>query len=237
MNDNIGKKKYIQKYGKKFEEERAREILQLFFPFEFHNSYLSERPDIICKENGIGVEVTSSVKQEVCEKASKAQSIYGKTDNNLTENDKKNILNDLVSCEKVFNNHFFDSVGYIHWGNTHDLITIFLEKIKKLNNTGFQKFKDNRLFIFSWLSNKDEINEFIEFLRENTNEMILCQVNCNNIFDVVYVMSEKSILEIALDEMRNFQKLPMNPTDMNKISEQSFSKIYGSTRNDFYNDN
>lgn len=233
MNINY-KKKYLARDAKRFEEERARRILQLFFPDEFYDSVLDERPDIICQKNSIGVEVTTSMVEEFCMKASKAQSIMWKSENELTENDKKNIASNEVSCEKIFNHDSYDCVGYTYWGNTHDLIATFRKKIVRLNKDGFKKFDDNRLFIFSWLSCDDEIAELIVYLRNTPNNIILEQYGCEIIFDVVYIFMEKSLKVITLKDVRTIRELIMDQHDMRNISEISFETIYNIKHKDFY---
>ena len=63
-------RKYSSTEKDKFEEERVRLMLTYLYPKRYSEGVLSESPDIVCKDNSIGVEVTSCRKKDRREKDS-----------------------------------------------------------------------------------------------------------------------------------------------------------------------
>jgi len=223
---------------KKFDEERARQILAFFFPDKYSDSFLSERPDIVNKKLGIGVEVTNSQNPYIHEGLSRASSITGKREEELSWIDKENIRKQNIFVDILPEGQFL--AGMTFWGSTDDFMNIFDKKTKSLNNAGFQIFKSNNLFIFAWMVDKEEISEFISTLklRLNASNQLKEMNNQNKVeslnFDFVYVFNEHTLQEICLSDITVYEYF-MDEQAMTVISENSFEKIIGKKRKEFYN--
>lgn len=222
---------------KKFDEERARQILAFFFPDKYSDSYLSERPDIVNKKLDIGVEVTNSQKPSIHEGLSRSNSITGKREVELSWIDKENIRENNIFVDVLPEGQFL--AGIMIWGSADDIMNIFDKKTKRLNNADFQIFNINNLFIFAWMIDKEEISEFISTLKLRLNASTQLQERKQNKveslkFDFVYVFNEHTLQEICLSDI-TVNEYFMDEQAMTEISENSFEKIIGKKRKEFYN--
>lgn len=84
-------KNFTIKQRTQFDEERARRMLGYVYPEKYGEAVLSDAPDIVCEKVGIGVEVTSGLRQDILQDISRAASISGKMDDELTKIDRVNI--------------------------------------------------------------------------------------------------------------------------------------------------
>ena len=139
-------KNFTIKQRTQFDEERARRMLRYVYPEKYDDAVLSDAPDIVCEKLDIGVEVTSGLRQDILQDISRAASISGKMDDELTKIDRVNI-----EKERVLSLHTDSGMNlaatWATWGNTFDHKTILRKKCQKLNKPHFRVFNHNELFI------------------------------------------------------------------------------------------
>lgn len=222
---------------KKFEEERARRILMLFFPEKYNESYLSDRPDIVNRRLGIGVEVTDSLLDSIQEKLSKAAPFSGKYGKDLERYLQENIIKRRVSAYTLPNGQVLP--GFTFWGSTHDLISAYERKLESMNKEGFQLFEENNLFIYAWLSDEKAITEFIAHVHKNggsePHKEALGEEEETRQFDLIYVFREHKLLEIRRKDgvVTEFR---IDSEELDHISDETFEKITGTKHQDYYGD-
>jgi hypothetical protein len=156
-------RKYTSIEKNKFEEERVRLILTYLKPERYKGAVLSESPDIVCTDNGIGVEVTSCRKSDHMERDSIVGKMTGKRIADLSEKEKKLIRRGDVFADSIWNGRIL--AGYTAWGEEYDVRPILQRKLKKLN-TNYQKYKENELFITAWRCDDDELGKILQQIRE-----------------------------------------------------------------------
>ena len=156
-------RKYTSIEKNKFEEERVRLILTYLEPERYKGAVLSESPDIVCTDNGIGVEVTSCRKSDHMERDSIVGKMTGKRIADLSEKEKKLISRGDVFAAPIGNGRIL--AGYTAWGEEYDVQSILQRKIEKLN-TKYQKYRENELFITAWLCDDYELDEMSQQIRK-----------------------------------------------------------------------
>jgi hypothetical protein len=222
---------------KKFEEERARRILMLFFPEKYNESYLSDRPDIVNRRLGIGVEVTDSLLDSIQEKLSKAAPLSGKYGKDLERYLQENIIRRRVGSYTLPNGQVLS--GFTFWGSTHDLIRAYERKHESMNKEGFQLFGENNLFIYAWLSDDKAISEFIAHMEKNgdgaPSEGSSGEDDETRQFDLVYVFLENRLLEVRRKDglVTAFR---IDTEELDRISDETFEKITGTKHQEVYGD-
>lgn len=222
---------------KKFEEERARRILMLFFPEKYQESYLSDRPDIVNMKSGIGVEVTDSLSNSIQEKLSNGGSLSGGYGKDLERYDQENSERKGVNAHKRPNGQVLQ--GFTFWGSTHDLVNAYVKKLESMNKEGFQLFEENNLFIYAWLSEEEIIRDFIAYIQKDTKQESMAgsqmEVDGARQFDLVYVFIDRKLLEIRLKD-NQVTEFVMDSEELNRISNEAFEKITGTKHQAFYGD-
>lgn len=175
--------KYTGRQKTRFDEERARLILKQLLPERYSDGELSESPDIVCKANSIGIEVTSCRKPDHREKDSIVSTITGKSVNELTEKEKGMILRKDVIARPLPNGIMI--AGYAMWGDEYDIVPILNKKLKKLRNQ-YRTFDSNELFVFAWLIDDDELEKMV---------LDIYSINFKNEkgFDSIYICRENSL--------------------------------------------
>lgn len=143
-------KNFTIKQRTQFDEERARRMIGYAYPEKYGDAVLSDAPDIICEKHGIGIEVTSGLRQDILQDLSRASSISGKMDDELTRIDKVNIEKDRVLSLHTDSGRNI-AATWATWGSTFDHETILQKNCSKLNKPHFRVFNRNELFIFAWL--------------------------------------------------------------------------------------
>lgn len=212
-----------QRQRKKFEEERARQILAYIHPEKYEKAILSESPDIVNVSDGIGVEVTNSMRSDIQESISRASKITGKTDDELTQIDRKNIELNRVHARKLPNDTYI--AGTIaFWGDFFDFKKIYGQKLKKLNAIHFSRFQENNLFIFAWLIDDEEVARAIEYFscQEAPNEY---EYN----FDFVFIFCDDVLVEIEL-ATRSVIRYPFSQQILREISRSAYTTITEETK-------
>ena len=222
---------------KKFEEERARRILMLFFPEKYNESYLSDRPDIVNRRSGIGVEVTDSLLDSIQEKLSKAAPFSGKYGKDLEQYLQENIIRRRVSAYTLPNGQILP--GFTFWGSTHDLVSAYTKKQESMNKEGYQLFEENNLFIYAWLSDEKAITEFIAHMKKNGGSepegKSFMEEEETRQFDLVYVFLEHKLLEIRRKDS-TVAEFKVDSEELVRISDETFEKITGLKQQDYYGD-
>ena len=212
---------------KKFKEEQAKLILTYCFPNRYQSAELSESPDIVVPGLSIGIEVTECVHQGLQQNMSRAHNITGKTHKELSEIDKKNVMEQHVFVHELPNGTLI--AGFTSWGNQHDLMASYSKKLKKLNEHHFKHYKENNLFIFAWLIDEDELTKGISEIINSLNLPIEHKYS----FDNIYIYKETSLVHICVkNQSVNYLHVPHEV--MTNISEESFLKIMGMTRDEYY---
>lgn len=192
--------KYSGRQRTRFDEERARLILRQLFPERYSDSELSESPDIVCKHNSIGIEVTSCRKPDHREKDSIVGTITGKRMNELTEKEKDMILRKDVIAGPLPNGIMI--AGYAMWGDEYDIVPILNKKLKKLKNR-YKTFGVNELFVFAWMLDDIELEKMI-------SDIYLLNFKDENSFDAIYICRDigsnanVEILKLSRSERASF---------------------------------
>jgi len=200
---------YNNRQKTRFEEERARLVLLHIKPDRYRGAVLSESPDIICEESGIGVEVTSCMAQLFRERESIATGICGKLEEDLTEKQLKPIRNQDIRIKQFVDGRLI--VGFAMWGDPFDIAPVLNDKIQKLNST-YRYFDTNELFVFAWLSDDDDLSKMISQIKT-------INFGTSKGFDSIYILREHdSSVEIYLIQKEEKYLFKMNLDDMNKIS-------------------
>lgn len=211
----------------KFEEERARRILMYCIPDRHQNAMLTESPDIIVPDSSIGIEVTACIRQNLQQNLSRAINITGKTAEKLSDIDKKNISEQRVFSAVLPNGQLL--AGTTLWGNTHDLLGAYYRKLEKLNGLHFKHYEENDLFIFAWLIDEAELTKSVSEIINALNAPTEYKYS----FDNIYIYKETLLVHIcAKNQAINYFYVPSEV--MTNISEESFLKIVGMTRDEYY---
>ncbi len=214
----------IQKH--KFEEERVRRILIYAMPEKYSNSKLSESPDIIVSNLSIGVEVTDCMLPSIQEKFSYILRIAS---GKIKPNRKQIERNRDIQIHPTPIGE--DLVSFHVWGNTSNLLGVYVKKLKKLNKSHFNTFQENNLFVTAWLIDEDELNND---LRAIINLKTLDKEPLDIYFDNLYICTGKDLIMVSFAANSiTKQKIPIEVLD--KINEEAFTKIVGKNRNQYYN--
>lgn len=225
-------KKMTSYEKKKFEEGRALKVLQLIFPEKYRGAVLSDAPDIKNAKLGIGVEVTSSIKQEVQEGTAKVRELNGKGVNELTQRNFEQIKSKGVH---VYISPLQKVVSvFTYWGNTHDPIQAYYTKIEKLNAPHYTTYPENNLFITSWMIDHDELESCLEYFKKGQN---LTRERQNSegqtIFDRVYILTEGLLIEINIEKGSICRHL-IKREQMDNINQSAFKDVFGVSRAEYY---
>lgn len=211
----------------KFEEERAKRVLMYCFPDRYQNAELSESPDIVVPDLSIGVEVTGSLRQFLQENFSLADNIAKKASTELSKCEKEAITEQRIFVSTLPNGQHF--AGFTSWGDQHDLGTAYLKKLCKLNKHHFKRFEENNLFIFAWMIDEDELTRGISEIIHSLD----LPPEYKHSFDNIYICSETLLVHIRAKD-RSVHHFYIPSEIMTSISEESFLKIIGMTRDEYY---
>jgi hypothetical protein len=213
---------------KKFEEERARRILKYLFPEKYSDTSLSESPDIITNDKRTGVEVTDSGTSKFSECLSRAGDISGKTHDELTAINKKNMSERKVTVTPVLDERYL--AGFTLWGDTHQVKKAYEKKCNILNSKHFEICKENNLFITAWLIDDVElftgIEEILKDAKKKTAE--------NNInFDIVYIWTTTILIEIDM-ATHSIKQHTIPEKNIDSISHDAFYAVFDMTKEEYY---
>ena len=153
--------KFTSSEKHKFEEKRAREILAYCFPSKYCGSELLESPDIVVPSLSIGVEVAQSMCPSVLQNMERACSISGKTPEELTPINKKNIENRMVVAIELPTDLY--AAGFSFWGDCHNIKSIFDKKIHLLNTEHFNHLYAKKYSVLELFFNGIFRNEKTDF--------------------------------------------------------------------------
>lgn len=211
----------------KFEEERARRVLMYCFPEKYSSAQLSEAPDIVVPDLSIGVEVTESMVQPVQQNMSRAGSIVGKEIDKLSTIDKENIAKNRVIAQSTPNGQYI--AGFAMLGNSHDLFSAYIRKIAKLNAKHFGVYRENNLFMLSWMIDKDELSGEIQKILLYS----LGDIGYTYNFNYIYICTEKQLITIDLKSQQVYI-IQIPSSVMSEISEKSFTEVLEMTCKQYY---
>ncbi len=87
--------------------------------------------------------------------------------------------------------------GFAFWGNEHDIVSAYLNKLDKLNSTHFKRYKENNLFIFAWMIEKDDIeHEISKIVEQNQRDHECISYKFDDIYiftgDILYCITLKN---------------------------------------------
>ncbi|WP_446897736.1 hypothetical protein ACSVC9_12165 [Clostridium sp. LBM24168] len=126
--------------NKHYYECYAKIVLEEFYPKEFVDLKLKDRPDLQTSDNKFGIEVTNARDSDQI----KAENLYNRYNHDKSV-DKEKLLEEINKYGCKLENDLL--IGK-HFENSFDLILIrFNDKLKKL--VKYKSFKHNCLFIFS----------------------------------------------------------------------------------------
>lgn len=212
-------KRFTIRQRTQFDEERARKMLAYVYPEKYGDAVLSDAPDIVCERFGIGIEVTSGLRQDILQDISRAACISGKMDDELTKIDRVNIEKDRVLSLHT-DSGMNIAATWATWGSTFDHETILQKKCCKLNKPHFRVFNRNELFIFAWLIDQDELNEAIEYIASRK----WIAEDTKRGFDTIYIFDDKVLTEVVVNGMHVAKHMIPNSI-MHQISEEAYQTI------------
>lgn len=154
----------------------AKIVLEEFYPEQFINLKIKDKPDLQSKDDNFGVEVTIAIDRMELQ----AENLYS----DITYNRVRDKVNSLKRIEKYgykIRNGILYGKGSI---NSFDLIfKAFNNKLNKLNDKGYKPFNKNFLFIFSYICASDEmIKDAIIYMQ---NKQLDKQRQFNKVFLLV----------------------------------------------------
>jgi hypothetical protein len=212
----------------KFQEERARNVLTYIFPIKYKETVLQDSPDIYIPNSCIGIEVTDSTKTLVQENASWASDITGKTSEELSYNDNRHIKNHDISISVLPNGQY--SAVFAFWGDEHDILSAYYKKLNKLNSKHFNRYNENNLFIYAWMIDKDDIENEITKIIQHDQKI---NSNLSYKFDYIYIFTGKVLYCITMKNA-DVEIFTIPENMMQQISNASFIKVLGISRDEFY---
>ena len=167
---------------KKFKEEFSRQLLLKFYYEKYMDSYLSERPDIKNDRLSIGVEVTSSLKEEIY------RDIFLERKRKKDISNFKNEYNKEIKFDDLYN---IDNIKKFNInGDTNNLINSYSDKIEKMKKYGYTFYIENNLFINSRLADRDDIERFVNHISYKKKE----EFDFDNIYIFTDIDDEQLIL-------------------------------------------
>lgn len=214
-------KQFTIRQRTQFEEERARRMLIYVYPEKYDDALLSDAPDIICEKHDVGIEVTSGLREDILQSLSRASSISGKKDDELTKYDKVNIEKGRVLSFHT-NSGMNVAATWATWGSTFGHETILKKKCQKLNNPHFRLFGRNELFIFAWLSDQEELDDALDYIAGR--DWIDDEAKYS--FDTIYIFDDKVLTEVTVEGMHIIRHV-IPEAIMYWISEESYKQVFG----------
>lgn len=128
----------------------AKIVLEKFYPEQFINIKIKDKPDLQSQYDNFGVEVTRAIDRMELQ----AENLYS----DITYNRVRDKVNSLKTIDKYgykIENGILYGKGSI---NSFDLIfKAFDNKLNKLNGKGYKNFNRNFLFVFSYIYASDEM--------------------------------------------------------------------------------
>ena len=185
--------KLNSKQRKAYNEILAKLILCSVYKNKFSSAICSESPDIQDFSNNVGVEVTSALKQNIRECLYHAISTTGKTKDTLQNYDKRFIESKRINVVETPQGRY-QSFTTSFWGNVLSYKEIIAQKLEKLNGLHFKKFLSNELFVFADFADKEDVNEFVEYLLHFPQNKMRFE------FDIYYIYCDGILTEIDIKQ-------------------------------------
>lgn len=201
-----------------YDECYAKLVLEKFFPDEYKNLELSDRPDLRDNARNIGVEVTSAYPPHMQEAL-----FIGADIPYRSEEEKEKGLNQLGKLGYEYTQYgmFSPSFSYTWAGNTYPdienalcapIIEVVKKKLDKLNAGGYDELQQYNLFI----QTEPSIDEWMP---PKIMERLLTLSNREKRYSVVYVLAVTNLLIFDI-ESQVWTKLETG-TKLYGLSEQA----------------
>lgn len=205
-----------------YDECYAKLVLEKFFPDEYKNLELSDRPDLRDNARNIGVEVTSAYPPHMQEAL-----FIGADIPYRSEEEKKKRLNQLGKLGYEYTQYgmFSPSFSYTWAGNTYPdienalcapIIEVVKKKLDKLNAGGYDELQQYNLFI----QTEPSIDEWMP---PKIMERLLTLSNREKRYSVVYVLAVTNLLIFDI-ESQVWTKLETG-TKLYGLSEQARAMV------------
>ena len=217
----MSKEKNNWRLNQRYEEERARLVLLNTIFNEYYDSFLSESPDIVSYDRKIGTEVVDAKKEKLKELEAHTDSIVGKDKSELTKNDVKNIESGEVEVSLIINNKIAAAGPPAYWGGDFDFTKCITKKLQLLNTENFNKYQENRLFIFAWMLDRSDI------IVDRTYEEIsnIEYKNYEIVFDVIYIFTGSMLIEFKIKD-NQYSEIQITHEKVKKISKDAYENIF-----------
>lgn len=205
-----------------YDECYAKLVLEKFFPDEYKNLELSDRPDLRDNARNIGVEVTSAYPPHMQEAL-----FIGADIPYRSEEEKEKGLNQLGKLGYEYTQYgmFSPSFSYTWAGNTYPdienalcapIIEVVKKKLDKLNAGGYDELQQYNLFI----QTEPSIDEWMP---PKIMERLLTLSNREKRYSVVYVLAVTNLLIFDI-ESQVWTKLETG-TKLYGLSEQARAMV------------
>lgn len=192
--DTIEKDKPLPRHTRlDYDECYAKLVLEKFFPDEYKNLELSDRPDLRDTARNIGIEVTSAYPPHMQEAL-----FIGADIPYRSEEEKKKGLNQLGKLGYEYTQYgmFSPSFSYTWAGNTYPdiekalcapIIKVVKKKLDKLNAGGYDELQQYNLFI----QTEPSIDEWMP---PKIMERLLTLSNREKRYAVIYMLAITDLL-------------------------------------------
>lgn len=192
--DTIEKDKPLPRHTRlDYDECYAKLVLEKFFPDEYKNLELSDRPDLRDTARNIGIEVTSAYPPHMQEAL-----FIGADIPYRSEEEKKKGLNQLGKLGYEYTQYgmFSPSFSYTWAGNTYPdiekalcapIIKVVKKKLDKLNAGGYDELQQYNLFI----QTEPSIDEW---MLPKIMERLLTLSNREKRYAVIYMLAITDLL-------------------------------------------
>lgn len=205
-----------------YDECYAKLVLEKFFPNEYKNLELSDRPDLRDNAQNVGIEVTSAYPPHMQEAL-----FIGADIPYRSEEEKKKGLNQLGKLGYEYTQYgmFSPSFSYTWAGNTYPdiekalcapIIEVVKKKLDKLNAGGYAELQQYNLFI----QTEPSIDEWMP---PKIMERLLTLSNREKRYTVIYVLAMKDLLIFDI-ESQAWTRLKTG-TKLYGLSEQARAMV------------
>lgn len=184
----------------------AKIVLEELYPEEFQNLLIIDKPDLQSIDGSVGIEVTNAIDKNVME----AEKLYSEISCNSAKKPQK-ALKRIEECGHKLEDGvlFYSKKGILDYSLSENsfcsIIKSFDNKLTKLNGGQYKPFKNNHLFIFSYIFCNDKM------IKDAVSEMRKKQANMELKFYKVYLLIPGRCYSFDL-YTGNYKEYPINYT-------------------------
>lgn len=200
----------------------AKIVLEELYPEEFQNLLILDKPDLQSIDGLVGIEVTNAIDKNKME----AEKLYSEISCNSAKNPQK-ALKRIEKCgyKLEYGILSYSKKGILDYKLSENsfcsIIKSFDKKLTKLNGGQYKYFKNNHLFVFSYIFCDDEM------IKDAILEMQKKQSNMKIKFYKVYLLIPGRCYSIDL-YTGNYKEYPINYMLQSSQADKAYelSKCY-----------